>query len=68
MERYAGRRGVGHLIRWHGKVPRTEVFELLRRSHLHIISSLSEGILLQYGRLCLVAYLRCRWIIAGCTM
>lgn len=43
MERYAGRRGVGHLIRWHGKVPRTEVFELLRRSHLHIISSLSEG-------------------------
>lgn len=43
MERYAGRRGVGHLIRWHGKVSRTEVFELLRRSHLHIISSLSEG-------------------------
>ena len=43
MERYAGRRGVGHLIHWHGKVPRMEVFDLLCRSHLHIISSLSEG-------------------------
>lgn len=43
MERYAGRHGIGHLIRWHGKVSRTEVFDLLRRSHLHIISSLSEA-------------------------
>lgn len=43
MQDYAERNGIGHLIEWHGKIPRNEVMDLLQTSHLHIISSLSEG-------------------------
>lgn len=43
MQEYAERNGIGHLIEWHGRIPRNEVLELLQRCHLHIISSLSEA-------------------------
>lgn len=43
MQDYAERNGIGHLIEWHGKIPRNEVLELLQACHLHIISSLSEA-------------------------
>lgn len=43
MQDYAERNGIGHLIEWHGKIPRNKVLELLQKCHLHIISSLSEG-------------------------
>lgn len=43
MEQYAMNKGVDHMIKWHGKVTRSEVFPILAQTHLHIITSLGEG-------------------------
>lgn len=35
--------GISQQIEWRGNLPRTEVFNCLKESHLHVISSLGEG-------------------------
>ncbi|MFA6290965.1 MAG: glycosyltransferase [Victivallales bacterium] len=43
MRRKVGELGLGESIIWHGKVERKQVFELLKKAHLHIISSCIEA-------------------------
>lgn len=43
MEQYAIKKEVNHLIKWHGKVARSEVFTILAQTHLHVITSLGEA-------------------------
>ena len=43
MEQYSIRKGVNHLIKWHGRVKRSEVFSILSQVHLHVITSLGEA-------------------------
>ncbi len=35
--------GIDCHITWHGSIPRTEVLQLMKTAHLHVISSLGEG-------------------------
>lgn len=43
MEQYTIEKGINHLIKWHGKIARSEVFSILSQAHLHIITSLGEA-------------------------
>lgn len=43
LEKYAIKRGINHLIKWHGRIPRNEVFSILIHAHLHIITSLGDA-------------------------
>lgn len=43
MQEFSKKMGIDDLIKWHGKVPRSKVYELLTKSHLHLITSVSEG-------------------------
>ncbi len=43
MKQYAKENGISDNIIWHGAVPRSNVLELLKSTHLHIISSLGEA-------------------------
>lgn len=43
LEKFSIENNLDQSIVWHGLIKRNEVFELLTRSHLHIITSLSEA-------------------------
>lgn len=43
MKAIAIKYGINERINWMGSVPRTQVFETMKHSHLHVISSLGEG-------------------------
>ena len=42
LKKYSKQKGLNN-ITWHGSIPRTNVFELMKSSHLHVISSLGEA-------------------------
>lgn len=43
LQDFANRNDLNNCIIWHGAVPRDQVFNLINDSHLHIITSVSEG-------------------------
>jgi glycosyltransferase involved in cell wall biosynthesis len=43
LKTFAREQGIDRQIIWHGHVPREQVQEIIRNSHLHIITSLGEG-------------------------
>lgn len=43
LQRYANLNGLGKIITWHGKLPRTEAVKVFNSAHLHVITSISEG-------------------------
>lgn len=43
MKKYAVESGVDHFLKWHGSIPRNEVFALFDKAHLHIITSIKEA-------------------------
>lgn len=43
LKKYAEKNGIDHLLKWHGKIPRADVFELFDRASLHIITSIKEA-------------------------
>lgn len=43
MMSFAKNHGIDNFITWHDTVPREKVFELFSKSHLHIITSLTEA-------------------------
>ena len=43
MEKFASKKKIQHFLQWHGQINREKVFNLFNISHLHIITSLSEG-------------------------
>lgn len=43
MERFCDRHGISDVITFHGSLPRSEVLEIFKKSHLHVISSLTEA-------------------------
>lgn len=43
LKRFAEDNGISHFLRWHGSIPRSDVYELFDRSHLHIITSIKEA-------------------------
>ncbi|WP_303183379.1 glycosyltransferase [Tannerella sp.] len=43
MEKFASKKQIQHVLKWHGQIDREKVFDLFNMSHLHVITSLSEG-------------------------
>jgi len=43
MQKMSEKLQLQNMITWHGQIPRTDVFNILKSSHLHIITSLGEG-------------------------
>ena len=43
LQEYAIRHNLNAVITWHGQLPRTEAVKIFNSSHLHIITSVSEG-------------------------
>lgn len=43
LEAYARMHGLSERLTWHGQQKREKVFEILDKSHLHVITSLQEG-------------------------
>ena len=43
LQKYAQRHGLSDRIEWLGSIPRTEVFDIMASSHLHVISSLGDA-------------------------
>lgn len=42
LKKYSRQKGLDNII-WHGNIPRADVFELMKNSHLHVISSLGDA-------------------------
>ncbi|MDC1767444.1 MULTISPECIES: glycosyltransferase family 4 protein [Bacteroides] len=42
-QKYAKDHGIDNLITWHGQLPREKAIQMFQSSHLHVITSISEG-------------------------
>jgi glycosyltransferase involved in cell wall biosynthesis len=43
LEKYAERKQISKILTWYGNIKRNEVYNIIQKSHLHIITSINEG-------------------------